>query len=182
MKIKEMLMLDQNLLKNHLYCTFVLLQTTEQYNMIHVIEVEVHPEIIITTKIILKTDIVLHPEIDLVMTKLLLLHITIDHDMTITNEIHDPIILLTDLLTDPLTGMTLVIDIDHAHFQEITITLQDTHLQIDHLPDQEILDFLDLVHFQIQETIQPQHQNDPRNFEVHMYHPTEMANAVTPTS
>ena len=31
-------------------------------------------------------------------------------------------------------------------------------------------------------TIQPQHQNDPINFEVHMYHPTELANAVTPTN
>ena len=31
-------------------------------------------------------------------------------------------------------------------------------------------------------TIQPQTQNDPNTFEVHMYHPTEMANAVTPTS
>ena len=31
-------------------------------------------------------------------------------------------------------------------------------------------------------TIQSQHQTDPINFEVHMYHPTEMANAVTPTS
>ena len=31
-------------------------------------------------------------------------------------------------------------------------------------------------------TVQPQTQNDPIYFEVHMYHPTEMANAVTPTS
>ena len=31
-------------------------------------------------------------------------------------------------------------------------------------------------------TIQPQTQNDPINFEVPMYHPTEMANSVTPTS
>ena len=31
-------------------------------------------------------------------------------------------------------------------------------------------------------TIQPQTQNEPINFEIHMYHPTEMANAVTPTS
>ena len=31
-------------------------------------------------------------------------------------------------------------------------------------------------------TIQSQTQNDPINFEVRMYHPTELANAVTPTS
>ena len=30
--------------------------------------------------------------------------------------------------------------------------------------------------------IQQQDQSDPINFEVHMYHPTAMANAVTPTS
>ena len=31
-------------------------------------------------------------------------------------------------------------------------------------------------------TIQPQASTDPINFEIHMYHPTEMANALTPTS
>ena len=31
-------------------------------------------------------------------------------------------------------------------------------------------------------TIQPQTPNYPINSEVHMYHPTEMANALTPTS
>ena len=30
--------------------------------------------------------------------------------------------------------------------------------------------------------IQSQDQSDPLKFEVHMYHPTAMANAVTPTS
>ena len=30
--------------------------------------------------------------------------------------------------------------------------------------------------------IQPQDQSDPIKFEVQMYHPTAMANAVTPTS
>ena len=30
--------------------------------------------------------------------------------------------------------------------------------------------------------IQQQDQSDPIKFEVHMYHPTAMANAVTPTS
>ena len=30
--------------------------------------------------------------------------------------------------------------------------------------------------------IQSQDQSDPKKFEVHMYHPTAMANAVTPTS
>ena len=84
--------------------------------------------------------------------KILLLHNIIDHDITNTNEIHDPIVLLIDLLTDLLTDITLVINIDHAHIQEITTILQGTHLNIDHLQDQEFLDFLDLVHIQIQGT------------------------------
>ena len=86
------------------------------------------------------------------MTKRLLPHTTLDHDMTIINEIHDPIALLTDLITDPLIDMTLVIDIDHVQIQEIGTISQDTHLLIDHLQYQEILKTLNHVHTQIQET------------------------------
>ena len=75
-----------------------------------------------------KTDIALHLEIDLVMTRVLLLHNTLDHDMTIIKEIRDPIALLTDLLSDPLIDMTLFTDIDHARIQKITTILQDPHL------------------------------------------------------
>ena len=96
-------MLDRNLPKNLLYSTFVLPPTTEQKDTRHAIEVEVLHELIILTKIQThKTDIALHPEIDSVMTKIPLLHNTLDHDMTTINEIHNPIALLTDLLTDPL--------------------------------------------------------------------------------
>ena len=66
-----------------LYSIFVLHQTTEQKDMIHVIEVEVLHGIFITTKILIhKTDIALHSEIDLVMTRILLFHNILDHDMT----------------------------------------------------------------------------------------------------
>ena len=88
---------------------------------------------------------------DSVMTKKLLLHNTLDHDTTTTKDIHDHIALFTDLLTDPLIDMTLVIDVDHVHIQEITTILQDTHRPINHLQDHEILDILDHVHIQIQE-------------------------------
>ena len=128
-------MLDQNLLKSPLYSTFVLPQTTEQNDMIHAIEVEVIHEIIVT-KTIHKTDIALHLEIDLVLTRVLLLHKTIDHDMKIINEIRDPIALLTDLRTDPLIDMTLVTYIDHARIQEISTILQDKHLLLEHLHNQ----------------------------------------------
>ena len=95
--ITKKLNLDQNLLKNFLYNTFVLLLLIEQKGMRHGIEAEVHHEINIITKTITPTqDIVLHLEIDSVMTKTPLLHNTHDHDMTIINEIHD--------LTDHPTG------------------------------------------------------------------------------
>ena len=48
--------------------------------------------------------------------------------------------------------MILVTSIDHARFQEITTIIQDTHLLLDHLQDQEIVDFPDLAHTQRQET------------------------------
>ena len=117
--------------------------------MIHAIEVEVIHETIITTRIIHITDIALHPEMDFDIIKILLLHNTLDHDMTTINEIHGPIALLTDLFTDPLTDMTLVIETNHVHIREITTILQDTHLHIDHLHDQEILDIQDHVHIRI---------------------------------
>ena len=74
-------MLDQNLHKNHLYSTPVLLQMIEQNIMIIATEVEVPHETTLTTKTIHKIDTVLHLEIDLVMTKVLLFHNTLDHDM-----------------------------------------------------------------------------------------------------
>ena len=85
MKTNEMLMLVQNLHKNHLYSTFALLLMIEQNAMILDTEVEVLHVTILTTKTIHKTDTILHLEIDLVMIKILLLHDTLDHDMILTN-------------------------------------------------------------------------------------------------
>ena len=146
MKKNETLMHDQNL-----YSTFVLLLTTEQNNMITDTEVEVLLVTTLTTKRIHKIDIVLHQEIDLVMIKTPLLHNTPDHDMIRINEIHVLIAHHTDLLIDHLIDIILVHDIDHALFQEIEF-LQNTHLHIDHLPDQETLDILDLARIPILET------------------------------
>ena len=151
MKINEMLMLDQNLHKTHLYITFVLLLMTKQNEIIHILEVEVLHGTTLRTNIIHKTDIALHPVIDLVMTKILLRHNTLDHDKIIINETQDPIVLLTDLLIDRLTDTTLVPDLDHAHIQETIKILQNLQLHTNHLQDQEILDFLDPVHTQILE-------------------------------
>ena len=145
-------MLDLNLHKNHLYSTFVLLPMIEQNIMRTDTEVEVPQETTLTTKIIHKTDTVLHleTEIDFVTTKVLLLHTTLDQDMIHTNVILGLTVLLTDLLIDPHIDKTLVLDTDHAPIQETTIS-QSTQIHIDHLQDQETPDFLDLAHTPIPE-------------------------------
>ena len=117
MKTNEMCMLDQNLHKNHLYSTFVLLPLIEQNTVIIDTEVEVPHETTLTTTIH-KIDTVLHLEIDLVMTKVLLLHNTLDHDMVLTNVIPGLTALHTDPHTDLLINTTLALDTDHAPIPE----------------------------------------------------------------
>ena len=71
-------MLDQN--RNIL--------TIEQNTMIIDTEVEVLLVTSLTTRPIHEIVTVLHLEIDLAITKVLLLHNTLDHDMILTNAIH----------------------------------------------------------------------------------------------
>ena len=144
-------MLDQNLHKNHLYSTFVILPMIEQNTMIIDTEVEVLHETTLTTKPIHQIDTVLHLEIDLAMTKVLLLHNTLDHDMILTNVIPGLIAQHTDPRIDLLIDTTLALDTDHAPIPE-TIILQNIQIHTDHLLDQENLDFLDPVHTPILET------------------------------
>ena len=129
---------------------FVLLQMLEHKTMITDIEIELLHETSLTTKLIHKTEIVLNLEIDLAMTKVLPLHNTLDHDMTLTNVIHGLTVLHIDLRIDHPIDTTLVIDIDHVPIQE-TITFLNTQIHIDHLLDREILDILDPVHTPILE-------------------------------
>ena len=152
MKINEKHMLDLNLHKNHRYSTSVLLPMIEQNTMIIDTEIEVLHETTLTTKTIHKIYTVLHLEIeiDLVLTKVLLLHTTLDHDMIHTNVIPGPTVLPTDLHTDPHIDSTLVLDTDHAYIPETTNS-QNIQIYTDHLQDQETLDFLDLAHTPIPE-------------------------------
>ena len=114
-------------------------------------EAEVPHETILTTKTIHKIDTVLHLEIDSVMTKVLLLHNTLDHDMILTNVIPGLTALHADPRTDLLIDTTLALDIDHAPIPETTNS-QNLQTHRDHLQDQENLDFLDLAHTPIPET------------------------------
>ena len=106
-------MLDQSLHKHHLYSTSVLFLSIEQNTMIIDIEIKVLHVTTLTTSPIHKIDTVLHLEIDFAMTKVLLIHNTLDHDMILTNAVHGLIALHTDLLIDLLTDTTLALDIDH---------------------------------------------------------------------
>ena len=137
--------------QNFFYSTFVLLPMIEQNTMIIDAKVEVPQETTLTTKIIHKIDTVLHLEIDLVMTKVLLLHSTLDHDMIRTNVTPGLIALHTDPHTDLRIDITLALDIDPAPIPETT-NLQNIQIHTDHLQDQETLDFSDLVHTPIPET------------------------------
>ena len=114
-------------------------------------EFEVPHETTLTTKLIHKIDTVLHLEIDLVMTKVLLLHTTLDHDMIRTNMIPGPTVLHTDLHTYPHIDTTLALGTDHAPIPETTNS-QNIQIQTDHLQDQETLGFLDPAHTPIPET------------------------------
>ena len=123
----------------------------EQNTMIINTEVKVPHETTLTSKTIHKIDTVLHLEIDLVMTKVLLLHSTLDHDMIRTTVTPGLTALHTDPHTDLRIDTTLALDIDHAPIPEITNS-QNIQIHTDHLQYQEFLDFLDLVHTPIPET------------------------------
>ena len=155
-------MLDQNPLKSHLFTTFVLLQTTEQNDLMHDIAVEVHHEIVMTKNTFHKIDTVLPLEIVLNMKNALLLHNTLVHDVTIIKETHDLIALSVDPHTNHLSDVTPVTDIDHAHTLEIII-LHYTHPSF-RPPSRprDFLLFLDLAHTQIQE-INLMQSNHKRN-------------------
>ena len=144
MKTNETFMLDQKPHKNHLYSTSVLLLTMEQNIIKTDIKAEVLHETTLTTKLIHKIDTVLNPEIDSVMIKVLL-HNTLDHDMTLINAIHALAVHRTDLLIDHLIDTILSLDTDHVPIPE-TIILQNIQIHTDNLPDQQTLDFLDPVH------------------------------------
>ena len=187
MKTNEKHMLNLNLLKNHLYSTSVLLPMIEQNTMIIETEIEVPHETTLTTKTIHKIDTVLHLEIeiDFVSTKVLLLHTTLDHDMIHTNVILGPTVLPTDLHIGPHIDTTLVLDTDHAPISETTKFTKYTNSYRPPSRPRDSRFSRSRSHSNSRNKmnmIQQQDQSDPIEFEVHMYHPTAMANAVTPTS
>ena len=124
-------------------------------------------------------------EINLAMTKVLPLHNTLDHDMIPTNAIHGLTALHTDLRIDLLIDTTLVLDTDHAPIPESIIFTKYTNSYRPPSKPRDSRFSRSRSHSNPRNRInmvQPQDQSDPIKFEVHMYHPTAMANVVTPTN
>ena len=190
MKIKETPMLDLNLLKNHLYNTFVLLlvkitlteQITNIQNPMIDTVVELHHVTVIQ---IAKSTSFSSLKTDTDMTEPLLLHNLTDQDLTSIDEIHVFLVHHTDLFIDHHIDEIHVLDKDHVHTRE-TDHLHNILRHIDLLPNHESIDLLDLDQVLIQKIklnpFQTEQSNSPINFENHMYHPTEMPIALTPTS
>ena len=144
----------------------------EQNIMIIDTEAEVPHETTPTTKTIHKIDTVLYLEIDLVMTKVLLLHTTLDHDMIRTNVIPG----LTVLHTDAQLPCSCSRDnkfTKYTNSYRPPSRLRDSRFSRSRSHSNSRNKII---------MVQQQDQSDPINFGVHMYHPTAMANAVTPTS
>ena len=179
-------MLDQNLHKNHLYSTFILLLTIEQDTMIIDIGVEVLHEKTRTTKnIIHKKDTVLHLEIYLAMTKGTTppQYSRSRYDTykrgSLSYRSHFRSSYRSPYRHNSRPRYSLRSYSRDNNFTRYTKSYRPPSRPRDsrfsrsrsHSDSRNKLN-----------TIQPQNQSEPMNFEVHMYHPTTMANAVTPTS
>ena len=185
-KINEMLMLDRNPLKNHLYRTFVHPLTIEQKHTIHATEVEVRHELIILTKIHThKTDIALSRDrfsYDKNTTPLQYTRSRYDNYKRDSRSYGSP---YRSSYKSPCRH-------DSRHRYRSCSYSRDnntcTRYTSSYRPPSRPRDSRysrSRSHSNRRNkliTIQLQPQSDPVNFEVHMYHPTEMPNAVTPTS
>ena len=152
--------------------------------MIIDITVEVLHETTLTTKLTHQIDNVLHLEIDLAMTKSPLFHNTLDHDMILTNAIHGLTALHTDLLIDLLIETTLARYGSRSYSRDNNFTRYTNSYRPPSRPRDSRFS-RSRSHSNSRNKInmiQSQYQSEPTKVEVHMYHPTAMANAVTPTS
>ena len=123
--------------------------------------VESHHETGFVQKIPHRTNTSLHHEIEITMTEVLLLNITHPHDMITINEVPDRIVLLIDHIssyTSSFRPSSRPRDSRYSRSRSHSYTRNKLN------------------------TVQTQSQNDPIKFEVQMYHPSEVANGLTPTS
>ena len=105
--------------------------------------------------------------------------------MILTNAIHGLTALHTDLRIDLLIDTGFALDIDHAPIPGTIIFTKYTNSYRPPSKPRDSRFSRSRSHSNPRNKIimiQPQDQSDPIKFEVHMYHPTAMTNAVTPTS
>ena len=105
--------------------------------------------------------------------------------MITINETLNLIVLLVDLLIDNHTDITLVIDIDLDLTPRNNIITKYTSSFRHPSTPRDPQNSRSRSHTTTRNknnTIQAQTSNDHINFKIHMYHPTEIANALTPTS
>ena len=184
MKTNEKHMLDLNLHKNLLYNTFVLLPTTEQNTMI--IDTEVPHETTLTIKLSHKIGTVLHleTEIDLVMIKVLPLHATLDHDDTYKRDSRSYRSPYRSSYRSPYRHNSRPRYRSRSYSRDNQFTKYTNSYRPPSRPRDSRFS-RSRSHSKSRNKInmvQQQDQSDPIKFEVHMYYPTAMANAVTPTS
>ena len=101
--------------------------------------------------------------------------------MTIIDKSHARVVHHTDLLVDRHVGDINARGMNHVHTPETqyTSSFRPPSRPRDSRP------FRYLSHSETKNkiiTIQTEKSNSPMNFEVHMYHPTEMTNVLTPPS
>ena len=125
---------------------------TDQMNLTTDNAVEVHHETTAITKIVShRSDIVLHHQSEIIMTKAVLLKLIMHVPNIITiNESQDLIVLLIDH-TDHLRDVIPNLDTDHVRIR-VTTYSQNILLHLDLVQEQEILDILDLAFTLLQET------------------------------
>ena len=185
MKTNEMHMLYQNLLKNHLYSTSVLLLMIEQNIMIIDIEVEVPHVSTLTTNTIHKIDTVLHLEdrfsYDKSTTPPQYSRSRYDTYKRDSRSYRSP---------DRSSYRSLYRHNSRPRYRSRAYSRDNNFSKYtnSYRPPSKPRSSRfsgSLSHSNPRNRInmvQPQDQSDPIKFEVHMYHPTAMANAVTPTS
>ena len=118
------------------------------------------------------------------MTELLLLHILTDQHMTTIDEIHVPIVHNTDLHTDHQKRQDSRHRYKSRSYSRDRQVPQNTSSYRSPSQPQHSRPFRSRSGSETKNkfnNIQTEQSKSPINFEIHMYHPTEMANALTPT-
>ena len=186
MKTNEKHLLDQNLHKNHLYNTSVFLPMIEQNTLIIDTEVELPQEATLTIKTIHKIDTVLHLEIDRFSYDKSTTppHYSRSRYDTYKRDSRPYRSPYSSSYRSPYRHNSRPRYRSRSYSRDNKFTKYTNSYRPPSRPRDSRFSS-SRSHSNSRNKInmvQQQDQSDPIKFEVHMYHPTAMANAVTPTS